>query len=66
MRADEDGALAISTDVTNLLVDELNVSTENTGGDTLWINGNNERHNRRIHNMVRSVLLDINQPENKW
>ena len=66
MRADEDGALAISTDVTNLLVDGLNVFMETTGGDTLWINENNVRHNRSIHNMVRSVILDINKPENKW
>ena len=66
MRVYEYGVLENSTDVTNLLVDELNVSMETTGGDTLWINGNNVRHNISIHNMVRSVILDINQPEKKW
>ena len=39
---------------------------ETTGGDASWINGNNERHNRSIHNMVISYLLDSNQHENKW
>ena len=39
---------------------------EITGGDASWINGNIERHNRSIHNMVKSGLLDSNQHENKW
>ena len=38
MILDEDGALANSTDVTNLLVDDFRVSTD---GDASWINGNN-------------------------
>ena len=66
IRADEDSVLANSTDVTNLLVDDFNISMETTGGDASWINGNNGRHNRSIHNMVRSSLLDINNHENKW
>ena len=36
---------------------------ENTGSDASWLNGKNERHNRSIHNMVRSGLLDSNQHE---
>ena len=36
---DEYGALEISTDFTNLLVDELNISMETTGGNASWING---------------------------
>ena len=66
VRVDEDSALENSTDVTNLLVDEFKISMETTGGDVSWINGKNERHNRSINNMVISVLLDINQHENKW
>ena len=66
MKVDEDGVLENSIDVTNLIVDYFNVSMETTGGDVLWINVNNTIHNRRIHNMVRSGLLDINQHENKW
>ena len=33
MRVDEYGALANSTDFTNLLVDEFNICIENNGGD---------------------------------
>ena len=57
---DEYSALAKSTDVKNLPVDELKISMETTGGDTSWINGKNEINNRSIHNMVRAALLDIN------
>ena len=39
---------------------------ETTGGDAYWIDGKNERHNRIIHNMVRSVLININQHTIKW
>ena len=38
---------------------------ENTGGDAYWLNGENERQNRRIHNMVREWLLDSNKNANK-
>ena len=38
---------------------------ETTGGDASWINDKNEIHNISIHNMVRAVLLGINQHENK-
>ena len=55
-----------STDITNLLIDEFEISMETPGGDTSWINGNNERHNRSIHNMVIAGLLDSNKHENKW
>ena len=34
---------------------------ETTGGDASCLNGKNERHNRNIHNMVRSGLLDSNK-----
>ena len=65
MRVDKDGALKNSTYVTNLLVDDFNISMGTTGGGASWINGNNELHNRSIHNMVISGLLEINQHENK-
>ena len=62
----EDGTLENSTDDTNLLVDEFKTSMDNTDGDASWLNGNNEPHNIKIHNMVRSGLIYINQNENKW
>ena len=65
MIVDDDGALEKSKYVTELLVDEFNISLENTGGYAWWINGNHERHNRSIHNMVRASLIDSNQHENK-
>ena len=36
---------------------------ESTGDVTLWINGNNERHNIIIYIMVRTGLIDWNQQE---
>ena len=58
---DEDSALEKSTYIKSLLVDRFKISMETAGGDASWINGKNERHNRRIHNMVRAALLDINK-----
>ena len=58
MSVDEDWALENSKYVTNLLVDEFNISMKITSGDTSWFDGKNERHNRSIHNMVRSGLID--------
>ena len=55
-----------STDITNLLIGEFEISMELPGGDTSWINGNNERHNISIHNMVIAGLIDSNKYENKW
>ena len=66
IRVDEDSALEKSTDVTNLLVDELKIFMETTGGDAPWTNNRSERHNRSIHNIVRKGILDSNQHENKW
>ena len=60
---DEDGALANSTYVTNLIFDDFNISMETTGGNESWINENNEIHKRIIHNMVRAGLIDSNQHE---
>ena len=53
MRVDEDGALEKSTYVTNILVDEFNISMENTGGYASSLNGKNKIHTRIIHSMVR-------------
>ena len=36
---------------------------ENTGGDSYCLNGNNERHNRSIHNVVGAVIIYSNQRE---
>ena len=63
MRVDKYGALENSTYVTNLLVDDFNISMETTGGDVSWINGMNEIHKKNIHNMVRAALIDIHQHE---
>ena len=59
-RVNKDGDLVNSIDFNNLLVDYFRISMETTGGDASCINVNNERHNRSIHNMVRSGLIDIN------
>ena len=56
---DEDTALSNSTEVTNLLVDELKISMDTTCGDASWINGKNEIHNRSIHNMVKELFLKV-------
>ena len=66
MRVDEDGAFSNSTDVTNLIVDEINIYMETNGGDASWLNGKNEQHNRRIYNISRAGLLYSNQHESKW
>ena len=66
MIVDEDSALENSTDDTNLLIEEFKISMETTGGDASWINGNNKRHNRNIHNMVIAVNINSNQHSNKW
>ena len=63
MRVDEYGALVKSTDVTNLLVDDFNISVEATGGDASWLDVKNEIHNKIISNMVRSGLTGVNQHE---
>ena len=65
MRVDEDGTFLNSTDVTNFLVDDLRICMKITDGDSSWLNGNNEQHNRIIHNMVIEGLLGINQHEKK-
>ena len=57
---------AILPDITNLVFDELEICMETPGGDTSWINGNNERHNISIHYMVMAGLLYSNKHENKW
>ena len=36
---------------------------ETNGGDAYWINVDNERHNRRIKNIIISGLLGSNQHE---
>ena len=61
MRVDEDFALESSTDVTNLIVDDYIIYMENTGGGESWLNGNNERHNIIIHNVVREGLIYSNK-----
>ena len=63
MRVNKDAALEKSTYVTNFIVDEFSISTENTGGEASRINGKNEINNRRIQNMVRVGILYINQHE---
>ena len=42
IRVDEDIALANSTYVTNLLVDDFKIYTETTGGNAYRLNGNNK------------------------
>ena len=66
VRFDEASALEKSTYAKNLLVDEFKIYMETNGGDASWLNGKNERHNRGIHNMARSGILDSNQQGKKW
>ena len=66
MIVDEYGSLTNSTDVTNLLVYDFNISMETTDGYASRINGKNEIHNRSIHNMFIIGLLYSNQHENRW
>ena len=65
VRVDEYDTLEKSTDVTNLIVDDLNIFMYTTGGDASYIDINIEIHNIFIHNMVRTGLLEINQHEKK-
>ena len=55
-----------STYFTNLLVDYFNIAMKNTGGDASCLNGNNEIHNRSIHNMFGSGLIYNTQHEKNW
>ena len=59
MIIDEDSALVKSAYFINLLVDQFTIFIETAGVDASGINGNNERHNIIIHNMVIACLLDI-------
>ena len=52
-----------STDVTYILVEEFIITMVTPGGDASWINGNNEQHNRNIHNIVIEGLIDSNRHE---
>ena len=61
MIVDDNGALEKSADVTDLFFEKFSIATESTGVDASWINVNNERHNRSIHNMVRSGLTGSSQ-----
>ena len=63
MRVYEYVALENSTYDINLLVNNFSISIETYGGDASWVNGNNEGHNIRIINMVRAVLLGIDNHE---
>ena len=63
MRVDEDGALEKSTDIIKLLVHDLIIYMENTGGDASCLNEKNERNSTIINNMVRSGTLDSIQRE---
>ena len=56
-------ALENPIDGTNLRVEEFGIAMETTAVDASWINGNNERHNRTIHNMVIAYLIGINSHE---
>ena len=66
MIVDEYGALAKSIDFTKLVVDYFSISMETNGVDESWINENIEIHNRSIHNMVISGLIDSNKNVKKW
>ena len=63
---EKDCALENSTDFTNLIVDDFNISMENTGVDDSWINGKNERQIIIIQIMVRIGIIESNRHENKW
>ena len=63
MRVDENGALEKSANVTDTLFEKISINMEINGGNTSWINGNNEKHNRIIQNMVRAGLIGGNKNE---
>ena len=61
MILDDDGALEILIDVTEIIVDQLSISIETFVGYASYLNGNNEQHKITIHKMVREVLIDRNK-----
>ena len=56
MRVDEYGNSEKPEYVTNLIVVKFTIIMEITSEDASWINGNNEQHNRIMHNMVIADL----------
>ena len=65
MRFGEDSSLVKFTELTNLLVDEFNLSLETNGGDSPCHNGENDHYNIMTHNMVILALIYNNQHVNK-
>jgi len=65
IRVDEDGALANSSEFTDLLVSH-NINMETTGGFASFLNGKIERPHRTIAQHVRAMLLNSGLPSNLW
>ena len=52
--------------MTDLFVDEFNITLETTGGDSSRLNGEYKFHNISVHKMFISALVGINQHAKKW
>ncbi len=65
IRVDEDGALANSSEFTDLLIAH-NINMETTGGFASFLNGKIERPHRTIAQVVRAMLLNSGLPSTLW
>ena len=49
-----------------MLFQEFHISLQSTGGYSLWLNGEAERHIQTISNMMRSGFIDSGLPKILW
>ena len=66
LRCDEDGGLARSTELGEMLFKETNIVLQTTGGYASTINGKAERPHRSVKNMIRAPLMGSNSPDEWW
>ena len=65
IRVDEDGALERSS-VFMKTCHNMTITVQNTGGDTSSINGKRERHNKKLVNITRALLLNSHHKKELW
>ena len=63
---DEGGELTCSADLVHLVVEELGIIVETTGGHASSINGKVERPHQTIKNMVRVQLISRGHSDELW
>ena len=63
VRVDNDDALEKSADVTTILVEEFSIAMLTTSGDASQLNGNNERYNIIVINMIAAGIVDSDEHE---